>query len=202
MQLLLFNLAANRVQNSPGALSVPRFWHGAGNLRCELLPSGLANTFLARSRKDIGADLHRDRPLCILSHGDAWNAKAGGFFLDATGIGHDHGRVRHQAEKVKISKRLNQADAPICLSGARILSVMASVPGSEETFKTELGEFLLRSRVRGENYGTGVGQLLQSFQDIQESRSLIHVGRPMKSQQGVAGRAIRRSAPAVAIPEA
>jgi hypothetical protein len=94
-QLPLFDFTANRVENALGASAIPSFWHGARNFRFELLPCGLTNPFSTRSRKDIRANFDCDGSLCILTHSDAWDSKARGFFLDASRVGHDYCGVLH-----------------------------------------------------------------------------------------------------------
>src|ERR1700733_188384 len=79
--VVFLDLPANHVKNSLSASAVPRFWHGALRFRLELLTRGVANSFCARPRKNIRADLDRDWPFRILSHDHTWNSKAGGFFL-------------------------------------------------------------------------------------------------------------------------
>ena len=99
----------------------------------------------------VGSLFDGNRPLCIFTQGEAGNAKRGGFFLQATGIGQDDTCPGHQAEHFEITLRWQKDKARI---GDEVLQAEALDvrPGSrvQGEYQRQLaGDFCQDAKQRG-----------------------------------------------------
>ncbi len=119
--------------------------------------------------------LHRDRPLRIIANRHARNPKAGRFLLDAARVRQHQPRVLHQAEKIHVTERIDQAD--LLLTRPRVRLAVA--------FEPKLLDALPCARVNRKDDGQLLAQLRKAFEDLPKSLPVVHVCGAMKRQQDI-----------------
>jgi len=108
-----------------------------------------------------------DRALGVLAQGEAWDAKRGGFFLNATRVGEDERRLAQETQKIEIPNRRNEPQ----------LGMMLVAP---------LRQMLLGAWMHGKDYRHFGGNGIDRSEELVEFFSGVHVGGAMKGEDAKA----------------
>jgi len=147
--------------NAARSLSVPERRQPSGFcLACKDTVNLLPEAAQVVTDQDICAQLHGHWALRAFPKGETRHSQARGFLLNAAGIGNDQPGVPFQGEKVQVTEGIKQKQ---CASGL-------SEPGVQS--RTSPG-------VHGKDEGKIAADFLESVEDFEERRFIIHIGRAM-----------------------
>src|SRR6266478_8162288 len=118
-------------------------------------------------------------PFGIFSDRDAGSPQNCGFFLDATGVGHDQRSVLHQTKEVQITQWVDQNNSVAVVPGIACVPVALLGGRLEAGLEPKFPDSLSGSRMYRKNDRAFCSKLFQPCQNVLKNMPVIHISRPM-----------------------
>ena len=170
------NCGDQNIHDPGGCFAIPILRDSSLGTSLQLTPHRLLDSHFGRTRDDVRATGNSHGPFRVVADGGARNAEAGGLFLNASRIGHDQGRMPHQAEEIQIPERFQDVNV------ARTNAPVGSVAGVKQVLQPEFGDALSGPGMNREKNGTGRREFLQPFQYGEQCLAIVHIGRSMQGE--------------------